>query len=326
MRIACVGKGGSGKTTLSSLLVKKLMATQTPLLAIDADINQHLGAAIGLPEDVVDQLPEVGNQLTQLKEILRGKNTLIPSTSAMIKTTLPGPGSHLINLRDDDAVLTKFALRDNQNNYFLRVGGFTQDDLGARCFHAKTGGAELILNHLMDTPDDVVVVDMTAGADAFASGLFTRFDLTVLVVEPTLKSLSVYEQYKAYAADYGVALAVVGNKVEDEEDLAFLEQKCQGDLIGALTKSKWVKRTERGENPSVDELETENMQVLEKVLTTLESQKRCWETYWKWGWHFHEKNALSWANDDVGMDVRQFTNKEFLKSFAPDMPNNRQSA
>src|SRR3712207_8000789 len=53
------------------------------------------------------------------------------------------------------------------------------------CYHAKTGAVELWLNHLVDGPDEYVVVDMTAGADAFASGLFTRFDLTVLVSEPT---------------------------------------------------------------------------------------------------------------------------------------------
>ena len=50
---------------------------------------------------------------------------------------------------------------------------------------------ELLLNHLVDGPGEYVVVDMTAGADAFASGMFTRFDLTFLVAEPTRKSVGV---------------------------------------------------------------------------------------------------------------------------------------
>jgi len=33
------------------------------------------------------------------------------------------------------------------------------------------------------------VVDRTAGVDSFASGLFTRFDLTILVVEPTREGI-----------------------------------------------------------------------------------------------------------------------------------------
>jgi CO dehydrogenase maturation factor len=54
------------------------------------------------------------------------------------------------------------------------AGGFTEDDLGVACYHAKTGAVELLLSHLVDGPGEYVVVDMTAGADAFASGLFTR--------------------------------------------------------------------------------------------------------------------------------------------------------
>ena len=51
MKIAFVGKGGSGKTTLSSLFIRHLAAAGAPVVAVDADINQHLGAALGLDED-----------------------------------------------------------------------------------------------------------------------------------------------------------------------------------------------------------------------------------------------------------------------------------
>ena len=81
------------------------------------------------------------------------------------------------------------------------------------CYHSKTGAVELYLNHLVDGPGEYVVVDCTAGADSFASGLFTRFDLTVLVAEPTRKGISVYRQWRDYAAGYHVALAVAGNKI-----------------------------------------------------------------------------------------------------------------
>ena len=47
MKIAFAGKGGSGKTTLSSLFVRYLAAQGLPVVAIDADINQHLAEALG---------------------------------------------------------------------------------------------------------------------------------------------------------------------------------------------------------------------------------------------------------------------------------------
>jgi hypothetical protein len=67
----------------------------------------------------------------------------------------------------------------------------------------------LILNHLVDADDEYVLVDMTAGADAFASGLFTRFDRTFVVCEPTVRAVGVYRQYLEYAADYQVAVSAV---------------------------------------------------------------------------------------------------------------------
>ena len=47
MRLAFVGKGGSGKTRLSSMLVRHLAGAGLPVIAIDADINQHLAEALG---------------------------------------------------------------------------------------------------------------------------------------------------------------------------------------------------------------------------------------------------------------------------------------
>ena len=47
--IAITGKGGVGKTTLSSLIVKQLVARgRSPVLAIDADPNSCLDAALGV--------------------------------------------------------------------------------------------------------------------------------------------------------------------------------------------------------------------------------------------------------------------------------------
>lgn len=56
-KIAFAGKGGSGKTTLSSLFVRHLVADSRPTLAIDADINQHLATALGASDEQAVTLP-----------------------------------------------------------------------------------------------------------------------------------------------------------------------------------------------------------------------------------------------------------------------------
>ena len=76
-----MGKGGSGKTTLSSLFVRHLAGQGLPVVAIDADINQHLGEALGVSSDP----PAMGAHLVQIKEYLRGDNPRIASAAAMVK-------------------------------------------------------------------------------------------------------------------------------------------------------------------------------------------------------------------------------------------------
>jgi CO dehydrogenase maturation factor len=47
VRIAFVGKGGSGKTTTAAAFSRYLAAQGQPVVAVDADINQHLAVALG---------------------------------------------------------------------------------------------------------------------------------------------------------------------------------------------------------------------------------------------------------------------------------------
>jgi CO dehydrogenase maturation factor len=48
--VAVIGKGGVGKTTVAALLLRRLLdASETPVLAIDADPSSCLGAALGIP-------------------------------------------------------------------------------------------------------------------------------------------------------------------------------------------------------------------------------------------------------------------------------------
>jgi CO dehydrogenase maturation factor len=65
--IAITGKGGVGKTTVSALLVKQLVASgKTPVLAIDADPNSCLDAALGVKvEKTVGGVREEARQKVQ---------------------------------------------------------------------------------------------------------------------------------------------------------------------------------------------------------------------------------------------------------------------
>ncbi|POM27752.1 CobQ/CobB/MinD/ParA nucleotide binding domain protein [Actinomadura rubteroloni] len=307
MKIAFVGKGGSGKTTLSSLFIRRLAALGRPVVAVDADINQHLGVALGLDDDRAAKIPALGDHLPEIKDWLRGANPRVASAAAMVKTTPPGTGSRLLRLRGDDPV---HALgQDVDGVTLLATGPFNDDDLGVACYHSKTGAVELYLNHLVDGAGEYVVVDMTAGADTFASGLFTRFDLMFLVAEPTRKGVGVYRQYVEYARDYDVAIAVVGNKVQNDEDVAYLRANTGDDLLTWVGQSAAVRAFEQGRAGIA--LEDANTAALDAMLTAVDARGKDWDGYLRQAVQFHLKNAESWANRAVGADLAEQVDPEF---------------
>jgi CO dehydrogenase maturation factor len=300
MRAAFVGKGGSGKTTLSALFSRQLAHSGAPVVAIDGDINQHLAHALGLGDGETFAAPPLSARLGEIKTHLRGSNPRITSSEAMIKTTPPGRGSRLLRLLDDDPVHTPHLQRVGGVPLMV-TGEFEESDLGVACYHSKLGAVELYLNHLVDGPGEYVVVDMTAGADAFASGLFTRFDMTFLVAEPTRKGVSVYRQYRDHAEEFGIPVAVIGNKVTGEDDLLFLKEHVGEHLLTYVRHSSWVRAQEQG-RPQGD-LEPHNIHALRQMRTALDARTKDWTAFQEHAVAFHLRNAAAWADRATGTDL-----------------------
>ncbi|WP_405725754.1 ATP-binding protein [Streptomyces sp. NBC_01537] len=308
MRIAFVGKGGSGKTTLSALFARHLARSRAPVVAIDADINQHLGSALGLDDYEACSILPLGGRLAAIKEYLRGDNPRITSAQAMVKTTPAGRGSRLLTLLGPDPVHTAHA-HDVDGVRLMVTGSFEEEDLGVACYHSKLGAVELYLNHLVDGPGEYAVIDMTAGADSFASGLFTRFDLTFLVAEPTRKGVSVYRQYREHAAEFGVPIAVVGNKVTGPDDVRFLQEHVGDDLLTVFGHSDWVRAREQGR--ATGDLEPAHRLALDSLRSAVDATAKDWETFQRQAVEFHLRNARAWADRATGQDLSAQIDPDF---------------
>lgn len=272
MRIAFVGKGGSGKTTLSALFAKYINK-KYPVLAIDADLNMHLGSLLGfevaLPVEKHISHPAAVNTI---KKYLKGKNGRIKEPAHFRKTTPPTADSGFIIMDDsNNPILKEFGVGDEKLR-MLAVGTYDTEEIGASCYHNNLAILENILSHIIDT-EGVVVADMVAGVDAFANTLHAQFDMLVLTVEPTKRGVEVLMQYKELAEGAGVydSLFVVGNKVRSETDIEFLRKNIPSDkLLGFFKESDYLRRKDQeGGALDADELEEENrklLQVIEKKL------------------------------------------------------------
>ena len=275
MRIAFVGKGGSGKTTLATLFAL-YEATQKPAVLIDADINMHSVQLLNLalPED--QHLSYPANE-KRIKEYLIGDNKRIASTGHFKKTTPPAEGSNLIRFSSPDGmgILKRYAAhRDNLTA--LTLGTYTSEGIGASCYHNNLAVVENILSHTVND-GTTIIVDMVAGTDAFSNSLHAQFDALVFVVEPTKRSISILEQYHklAVAAGVGDSMLVVANKVIDEEDEEFIKAHLPDvAYVGALHVSRHLTKVDQGRAQlNVAELEEENRTVLEQIAQQLPRMK-----------------------------------------------------
>jgi CO dehydrogenase maturation factor len=227
-----------------------------------------------------------------------------------VKTTPPGRGSRLLRPGGPDPV-HDLAVGTPCGAMLLATGPFSDDDLGVACYHSKTGAVELYLNHLVDGPEEYVVVDCTAGADSFASGLFTRFDLTVLVAEPTRKGISVCRQWQGYSAGYDTPLAVAGNKVQGPEDEAFLREHAAGDLLACFGYEPAIRAMEQGRPFDLDDLAPATRTGLGALQDRLDAQPRDWDRYTRQAAEFHRRNARAWASAAAGEDLAAQIDPEF---------------
>ncbi len=309
MKIAFVGKGGSGKSTIAALFAQYATQHFKEVIAIDADINQHFGPLLGIEDHVLKQLPSIGQELPAIRTYVQGENYRILSPSHFRMTTPPAKGSKVVHAHHKDTLLSRY-LAEKNGVYFCTTGEFEHKDVGMVCYHGKTMATEIILNHLADTKEECVIVDMTAGADAFSTGIFLKFDLIVLVVEPTAQSMSVYHQYKEYSKEYGLNLMVIGNKIDEPIDEEFIKNSAEENYLGSIPFSKEIRNLER-QKPLSSEFYKKIEPTLNTTVKKLSAIEKNWDKFYNDLVTLHKKHAESWLNSAFQTNFEDQIDKDF---------------
>lgn len=159
--IAFAGKGGVGKTTVATLVVRQLAKTgKTPILAVDADPNSNLGETMGV---------EVPTTIGDIREDYMRDPQSIPS------------GMDKINYLE---TLVEQALIERSDFDLLVMG--RQEGQGCYCM------VNNILNNFTDrlaASYKYMVVDNEAGMEHLSRRTSGKVDILYLVTDYSLRGL-----------------------------------------------------------------------------------------------------------------------------------------
>ena len=217
MKVAITGKGGVGKTTLSSTLARLYADEGRTVLAADVDPDANLGLALGLTQDEVDSIVPISKMRTLVEE----------RTGATAANKFFKLNPYVADIPDN--------FSKDINGVKLLVMG-TVDVGGSGCVCPEHVMLKSILSAMTYRKDDVVIMDMEAGLEHLGRGTAGNMDQFIVVIEPGSRSVQTYHNVKRLASDLGVKqVRVVANKIRDERDEEFVRNAIPAeDLLGMI--------------------------------------------------------------------------------------------
>lgn len=198
------------------MLATALSLAGTKVIAIDADPDANLAAALGLP---IDKQP---TPLGEMKELIAERTG-----------SSEGYGGYFtLNPKVDD-IPDDFATRIG-NIHLLVLGGVKQG--GGGCICPATVLIKALLSHMLLHRDDSIIMDMEAGIEHLGRATAESMDALVLVVDDGPWSLQTALRTRDLAGDLGMTnLMVVANRVSDPADVDRISRELDGlPLIGQI--------------------------------------------------------------------------------------------
>ncbi len=231
MKIALAGKGGVGKTTLTSLLAHHFAAKGRHVLAIDGDPSPCLGPALGFSEPELATLRPIG----EMRELIAERTGSDPKKSA--------GGFFKLNPKVSD-LPDRFSITKD-NIQMLMLGAVEQG--GSGCICPSSALLKQLVNHVIVQRDGVVLLDLYAGVEHLGRGTAESVDALLVIAEPTKRSMGTAHQVDSLAKDLGINnIYLVGNKVQSKADEDFFREVSENfELVGCMPHTPEVMTADR---------------------------------------------------------------------------------
>ena len=190
--IAMAGKGGAGKTTLSSAIVRILSETypNERILAIDADPAVGLSTALGV----------------------EAKETLDDIRREIIDKAEQGAGKEALELLGEARFRIFDALTETDGFAFLAIGR----PEGAGCYCKVNDYLKQVIG-MLSHEFDYVIIDGEAGIEQINRRVMEKVTHLILVTDPSAKGFSVVRTIRSVADELVMyeKCGVIINRVED---------------------------------------------------------------------------------------------------------------
>ncbi len=226
MKIAFVGKGGSGKSSTSWAVIQSFVEKGRNVLAVDADHNMDLTSLFNLDFEKIPLMYKTDSQF-----------------SANVQKENNSPWSSILGSKDldkiqfsvfpDDIYTKSITTNLNDKLKLITVGlGDPEALYSGKCAHGLSNPLKYYLG-LLEEKDSMVVVDSVAGVDMVNFGLFSGIDAMICVVEPHINSIKVYKQIKEIARKTGLPLYIIINKPR-HNDFYIQLQSQEKNILGEI--------------------------------------------------------------------------------------------
>jgi CO dehydrogenase maturation factor len=197
IKISVCGKGGSGKSTVVTLLANEAIARGYHVLVVDSDeSNSGLFRMLGFDCPPVPLMELVGGKKS-LKQKM-GQPSVLSESQIAIKDI---PEQYLVK---------------RNGLGLVAIGKILQSLEGCACPMGVL--SREFLKKLTLQTNELVVVDMEAGVEHFGRGVETSIDSVLMVVEPPLESVEVAQKIYYLAKGLGIRnIWAVLNKVTSDD-------------------------------------------------------------------------------------------------------------
>jgi CO dehydrogenase maturation factor len=218
LKVAVGGKGGVGKTTITSLLARCLAADKAnTVIAIDADPVANLAAGLGIPED------QPITPISELSELIYERTGAKPGTMG---------GFFTLNPKVDD-IPERFS--QERDGVKLLVMGTVKTG-GSGCICPESTILKALMTHLVLYRQDIVIMDMEAGVEHLGRATSGSVDALVVVVNPGARSRAAAGKIRKLGQDIGIKrIVVLGNRVKGQEDEDLIRNSLpEYEILGFL--------------------------------------------------------------------------------------------